>query len=122
MLAVVKTPHTEVKIRGFIPTPVLRVLRAEYGRDLHVKTDKGENELVDLFETDLYKNFKKNSKPGDYVRVYRENLGFSQADMGEKLGVGRAYICDIEKHRRPVGKDMAKQLAKLFDAPIDFFL
>ena len=92
MLKVMKTPHTEV------------------------------DELVDLFETDLYKNFKKNSKPGDYVRIYRENLGFNQADMGEKLGVGRAYICDIEKHRRSVGKDMAKQLAKLFDAPVEFFL
>ena len=121
MLAVVKTPHTDLKIRGFIATPVLRALRAEYGSHLRVETQKGEEEWVDVFETDLYKRFKKNVKPGDYIRTYRENLGLSQAELGDKLGVSRAYICDIEKHRRSIGKDMIKQVAILFDAPVEFF-
>jgi len=122
MLAVVKTLHTNLKISGFISTPVLRVLRSEYGQDLHVKTDKGDEELLDVFETDLYKRFKKKSKPGDYVLTYRENLGLSQEALGKKLGVSRAYICDVEKHRRSIGKDMAKHLAKLCGAPVEFFL
>ena len=77
---------------------------------------------MNLFETNLYKDFKKNTKPGDYVHVYRQNFGFSQAELGEKLGVGRAYICDVEKHRRSIGKDLAKKFAKMFDAPVEFFL
>ncbi len=80
-----------------------------------------DEELVDVFETDQYKRFKKKSKPGDYVLAYRENLGLSQAELGKKLGVSRAYICDIEKHRRSVGKDMAKNLAKITGAPVEFF-
>jgi DNA-binding XRE family transcriptional regulator len=122
MLAVVKTPHTDLKIRGFIPTAVLQVLRTEYGSHLRIEKQKGEDDLIDVFATDLYKRFKKTVKPGDYVRTYRSNLSMSQADLGEKLGVSRAYICDIEKHRRQLGKDMAKQLVKLFHAPLEFFI
>ena len=34
MLAAVKTPHTEIRMRGEIPARVLEALRAEYGLDL----------------------------------------------------------------------------------------
>ncbi len=122
MLAVVKTPHTDLKIQGFIPTSVLRVLRTTFGTQLRVESQKGDSEMVDVFATDEYKRFKKNVKPGDYVRTYRENLGLSQAALGEKLGVSRSYVCDIEKHRRDLGKDMAKKMAKLCDAPVTFFI
>lgn len=114
MLAVVKTPRTNLRIQGFIPRPVLKVLRSEYGKALEVKQDKDDEEMVDFFETDIYKDFKKRAKPGDYVRTYRENLGLTQAALGEKVGVNRAYICDVERGRRAVSKDMAKKFSQMF--------
>ena len=114
MLAVVKTPHTDLRIEGFIPRPVLEVLKTEYGKSLEVKTGKDDDELVDFFETDLYKDFKKRMTPGDYVRMYRENMSLTQAALGEKVGMSRAYICDVEHGRRAISKDIAKKLSRLF--------
>ena len=114
MLAVVKTPHTDLRIKGFIPRPVLKVLKTEYGKSLEVKTDKDDDELVDFFETDIYKDFKKRMTPGDYVRMYRENMNLTQAALGEKVGMSRAYVCDVEHGRRAISKDIAKKLSKLF--------
>ena len=41
----------------------------------------------------------------------REGEGWSQARMGEMLGVSRAHICDIEKGRRLVALDRAVRWA-----------
>jgi len=114
MLAVVKTPHTNLRIKGFIPRPVLKVLRTEYGKSLEIKSDKDDEELVDFFDTDIYKDFKKRMKPGDYVKMYRENLGLTQVALGEKIEMSRAYICDVEHGRRSISKEIAKKFSKLF--------
>ena len=122
MLAVVKTPHTDLRIKGFIPGKVITVLRGEFGKTLKIVREKGDEEELDLFETDLYKEFKKRVAPGDYVRTYRENLGLSQAALAEKVGMGRAYICDLEKNRRPISKEMAKKLATIFSVSVSSFI
>ena len=114
MLAVVKTPHTDLRIKGFIPCPVLKALRTEYGKTLKVKANDDEEYLVDFFETDIYKDFKKRMKPGDYVKMYRENMELTQAALGKKVGMSRAYICDIEHGRRAISKDIAKKFSRLF--------
>ncbi|MBN1761036.1 MAG: helix-turn-helix domain-containing protein, partial [Chitinispirillaceae bacterium] len=71
-----------------------------------MKADNDDEELVDFFETDFYKDFKKRMKPGDYVRMYRENLSLTQAALGKKVGMSRAYICDVEHGRRAISKDI----------------
>jgi DNA-binding XRE family transcriptional regulator len=122
MLAVVKTPHTDLRIKGFIPRPVLKVLKTEYGKSLEVKTDKDDDELVDFFETDIYKDFKKRITPGGYVRMYRENMNLTQAALGEKVAMSRAYICDIEHGRRAISKEIAKKFSKMFKLPLEYFI
>ena len=122
MLAVVKTPHTDLKIKGFVPKTVITVLKDEFGKALKIKIDKDDDELMDLFGTDLYKNFRKKVKPGDYIRTYRENLELTQAALGKKIGATRAYICDLEKNRRSISKEMAKKLAKIFGVSVSFFI
>jgi len=118
----VKTPHTDLRIKGFIPRPVLKVLKTEYGKSLEVKTDKDDDELVDFFETDFYKDFKKRMTPGDYVRMYRENMSLTQAALGEKVGMSRAYVCDVEHGRRAISKDIAKKLSKLFKISVSHLI
>lgn len=118
MLAVVKTPRTDIQIRGFIPAPVLRVLRSEFGKNLSITTDKDDKELENVFESAEYKEFKNRVLPADYIRIYRKNAGLTQAALAEKLSVTRAYICDIEHGRREISKQFAKQLADFFKISI----
>ena len=45
MLAGVKTPRTNMQMRGFIPMPVLRVLRNEFGENLTVTGERTTRNL-----------------------------------------------------------------------------
>ena len=119
MLAVVKMPRIDIKIRGDIPRKVLKLLKDEYGSKLHLKEDQ---EYVDFFETSIYKKAKKTMIPGTYVRIYRENHGLTQPDLGGKLGISKAYMCDIEKGRRSISKVMAKKLSNLFSVSVSHFI
>jgi ribosome-binding protein aMBF1 (putative translation factor) len=120
MLAVVKTPRTNIRMRGFIPPPVLRVLRHEFGKNLTVKED--EEEKLNVFDTAEYKKFKNRVTPADYVRIYRENAQLSQSALAEKLEVSRAYICDVEHGRRLISKQFAKTLADFFKISVSRFV
>ncbi len=121
MLAVVKKLHTETpifEIRGDIPENVLIFLRNEFTVDIDE-----EKEYVDLMETDWYKETKATMTPGKYIRIYRENKGYSQAKLGEMLGgLTRQNISGMENGHRGISKEMAKKLAKIFQVPADRFI
>jgi DNA-binding XRE family transcriptional regulator len=118
MLAVVKTPRTNLRISGFIPMQILRVLRNEFGEKLTVTSDKTDKELESVFDSAEYREFKKRATPADYILTYRENAGLTQTELAEKLGVSRAYICDIEHNRRAFSKQFAKQVANFFNISV----
>jgi len=113
MLAVVKTPLINVRIEGEVPPRLLRVLKTEYGSELKL-ADEEDNETVDFFKTDFYRETKKHITPGTYVKVYRENHEMTQEQLGAKVGVSKSFICDVEHNRRAISKEMAKKLSKLF--------
>jgi len=50
---------------------------------------------------------------GEALRSIREGEGWSQAEMGRRLGIGRAHVCDIEKGRRTVSPDRAARFAAI---------
>ena len=112
MLAVVKTPHTNVRIEGDISSLLLEVLKKEYGKNLHLKQDSEES--MDYFDSDFSKKMEKISGPADCIHTYRENKGFTQDELGEKVGVSKNYVSDWENGRRKVSKDKAKLLGRLF--------
>jgi hypothetical protein len=122
MLAVVKTPHTSLRIEGDIPKPVLSVLREQYGKKLVLK-ESADDALVDVFETDWYKTRKKSMTPGKYLRIYRENAGLTQEEVGHKIGgFSRRYVSDLETGHRAISKNVAKALSVLFKQPLIRFL
>jgi DNA-binding XRE family transcriptional regulator len=123
MQAVVKTPHIEINVRGEeIPPRLLNILMEEYGQDLRLKKDDGE-ELVNVFNTQWYKNIKGNMTPGKYLRIYRERKGLTQAQMGKALGdIPRQHISNMENGLRTISLNMARKLSTLLNAPIDRFI
>ncbi len=123
MLAVVKTPHTKTtlfEVKGDVPSKIIKYLKQDY--DVEVTTDEDE-EYVDITETDWYKDMKKEMTPGDAVRVYRDNFGFSQAELGKRLGgLSRHTVSDMENNRRGISKDIAKKLSSIFNVSADRFI
>jgi DNA-binding XRE family transcriptional regulator len=105
MQAVVKTPLIEISVRGAaIPPRLMDVLKEEYGP-----------ELV------LLKMMKMT--PGTYLRIYRENKGLTQLQLGEVLGgIPRQHISKMEHGRRSISLKMARKLSSLLGAPIEKFI
>jgi putative transcriptional regulator len=53
------------------------------------------------------------------VRELREAQGWSQATLGERLGVSRQTINSIETGKYDPSLPLAFQIARLFDQPIE---
>ncbi len=120
MLAVVKTPRIDVRIKGDISPLMMEVLKKEYGRKLHIQSEWEES--VDYFETAQAKALNKKATVANCIQIYRENLGLTQGELGQKVGVSKNYISDWENGHRKVSKDKAKKLSALFHITIDHFL
>ena len=122
MQIVVKTPHIEINIKGEIPEKLISVLEEEYGKDVEI-TEEDDEELLNIFETDWYKNIKAEMIPGDYIRIYRENYCFTQAELGKRLGnIPRQHVSNMERGSRNISLKMAKKLAKIFNVSPEKFI
>jgi antitoxin component HigA of HigAB toxin-antitoxin module len=121
MLVVVKKPRTEkpiFEVKGDVPDNVLAFLKREFTVDVD-----DSDEYVDIAETDWYKEARASRKPGDAVRVYRDNFGYSQAELGKMLGgLSRHRVSDMENNRRGISKEIAKKLATIFKVPVALFI
>ena len=122
MLAVVKTPLTRIRIKGRVPNKLIDLLAEEYGNALQITPDP-EDEKLDVFQTDWYKNLKKRLSPGSYIKVFRQNKNMTQTDLGKALGgLPRQHISNMENGIRPISKKTALKLAKLFDVSVEKFI
>jgi len=122
MLAVVKTPRIRIEIKGKISKRLLDVLKEEYGSDVQIIPDE-EDEKLDVFETDWYKNVKEKLTPGKNMRIYRQNRGMTQKELGELIGgVPRQHISNMERGIRAISKKVALNLSKIFNTSVDKFI
>jgi len=120
--ATVKTRDVWIVIRGIIPSPLLAVLRKEYGRRLILRSEWGEV-MRDVLNAPLYAQDPRERTPGVSLRHFRQLENLSQAELGRKLGgVTRQNICHMENGRRPISRGMAMRLSRFFGASPDKFI
>jgi DNA-binding XRE family transcriptional regulator len=129
MLAVVRTPLTNkptLEIRGQIPNWMMSRLKKEYKNSLVIKDEEStakNEDLINIFNTPWFSSIDSQMNPGDNLKVYRENAGLSQAELGKKLGnIPRQNISSMEKGKRGISKENAKKLAQVLHAPISRFI
>ncbi len=124
MLAVVKKPHTEnslFEVKGEIPNKLLQYLQDNFGSDIKIMDD--DEEMIDIFSSDWFKNINNSTTPGEIVKIYRENLNLTQQQLGKKLGkFTRQNISDIELGRRSISKKVAKKLSIFFNVGVERFI
>ncbi|EMO43810.1 helix-turn-helix transcriptional regulator [Leptospira santarosai] len=120
MQAVVKTPRIEVTIKGEISNSFLKALKKEFGKKLYIETLE---ESIPWRDTEFFKENKEFLQPGSKMKYYRKKAGLSLSELGEKLGgIPRQNLSAMESGRRPIPKDLAKQLSKMFKKPVEIFL
>jgi len=122
MQAHVKTPHIKIDMKGEIHPKVLSVLKEVYGKKVKIIKEK-DDELVDVFETEWYKNINSEMTPGKNMRIYRKIHKMTQEELGEMMGgISKQNISHMERGIRSISKVNAKLLAKIFDVPVDRFI
>jgi len=123
MQAVVKTPHIKINVQGDnIPAKLLFFLKEEYGNKVKFIEEEG-GKLVNVANTQWYKNIKAATTPGDYLRIYRERNGLTQAKLGEMAdGIPRQHISNMENGKRSISVKMAHKFADIFDISFEIFL
>ena len=58
---------------------------------------------VNVFETAWYQDVRSTMTPGENLKIYRENHGLTQAQLGEMLGgMSRQHISEMERQVRSI--------------------
>lgn len=60
--------------------------------------------------------------PGYYLRLYRQRADLTQAALAKKIAVLQHHLSEMEHNKRPIGKAMAKKLARVLDCEYRKFL
>ena len=79
----------------------------------------GENETQSFTVEEV---FPEGIRPMDMLKGARYREGLTQAQLAAKLGVKPANISEMERGKRPIGKEMAKRLAKALNTSYKVFL
>ena len=119
----VKTPHIRVDINGEdIPAELMNAVKAVFNTEEIEIIDKEDEEYVNWFESEEHDKIAAFTSPGDVMRIYRENRGWSQAALGEKLGgLSRQKISDMERGHRTISGDTAISLSRVFGIAVERF-
>jgi DNA-binding XRE family transcriptional regulator len=116
----VKTPHTEINMKGDIPDNIIALLKKVYGKKVSLKDD---DEYVNIEETEWYKSTKARMTPGKTMSIYRKMRKITQAELGEQLGgISKQNISHMERDVKPISKKVAKQLAEIFNVSVEKFI
>lgn len=58
-------------------------------------------------------------QPSETIKNRRENMGFSQKDVAERLGVDKSYVSAVENGKRSLTHEQALLLSEMLDFPVD---
>jgi len=87
--------------------------------DLGAPPNQGQEEEDRLYSVEeVFPDFH----PGDTLKGARLMHELTQAQLAAKIGVKPSHISEMEKGKRPIGKDMAKRLAKALNTSYQVFL
>jgi ribosome-binding protein aMBF1 (putative translation factor) len=59
---------------------------------------------------------------GDVLRGFRDREEMTQAELAGRAGAKATHISEMERGKRPIGKDMARRLAKVLKVDYRVFL
>lgn len=85
------------------------------------KIQENDDQPIDWREafSDLINEF---TEVGASIRGFRLREGWTQIELGKKVGVSQANLSKIEHGKRSIGKKLAKKLVDIFKVDYRIFL
>ena len=112
MLAVVKTPHTEIALHGDGAEAVLEWLKRKFTVELAVTAPADDDELVDIDDTEWGRRMNRRLLAG-----YRLKAGLTQKRLAALSGIRQSVISEYETGRRKMTLAAAMKFAPHLDIP-----
>jgi DNA-binding XRE family transcriptional regulator len=78
--------------------------------------------MMDVQEMVWYKELKAEETPGGNLRFYRRLAHMNQTELGNKLGISKQFVSNMENGSKPISRNMALKLGALFDVPAGRFI
>jgi DNA-binding XRE family transcriptional regulator len=113
--------YVEISVR--VPARAVAKVRNVLQSVLALLEQPGEE--VSEFQEDQLYTFEEvfpDFHPGQAIQGLRYRDGLSQAQLAGMIGVHRSHLSQMENGKRPIGKEMAKRLAKAFKVGYKVFL
>ena len=60
--------------------------------------------------------------PGYYLKLYRKRKDMTQSVLADAMTIKQHHISEMKYNKRPIGKKLARELAKLLDVDCRKFL
>ena len=116
------TKHKEnITIR--VEVPISSLEKVKKALDPYKVEVVDDDELIEVAETSWYGGLKATLIPGESMRAFREKFGWSQTELGNKLGnKTRHYVSAMESGKRPISKAVALSLAKIYGVSVEKFI
>jgi ribosome-binding protein aMBF1 (putative translation factor) len=124
MPALMKKPLTRITVLGskvesfLVPEEKLKVVT----QMLQKCAVKHEESVPWRQVFEKSESFKKYGEAGTIIRGGRAKEGFTQQELANKLGITQGDLSKMEHSKRPIGKKMAKKLAKVLRIDYRVFL
>ena len=118
MLVAVNQPHiNNFTIQGTISDKDLKFLKKRFGESLVVEDD----DLVDCHDAEQFKEVEPGLTTAFNPAFYYKLMKMTRAELGEKPGVSKQVISDMEHERRSISKTASKELSKIFNVNVERF-
>lgn len=125
MLVAEKTHHINTYIYGQGSDYVIQILREKLP-DIQVlqeaENSPDDEEYIDSRDSKTMKEIERQIKPGDVLKIRRENKKWSQAELSQRSGIAIPNISLMEAGKRPIGARTAKRLALALGCDVSDFI
>jgi len=99
-----------------VPVPLAPKIQRLVEAALELIGDEDQERLYEFEE--IFPNFHV----GNALRGARTREGLTQAQLAERVGAKIHHISEMENGKRPIGKEMARRLAKALNTSYKVFL
>lgn len=99
------------------PRSKLRLVRSLLS-EMDFEPEKDSYDWREVAKDDI----EKYSEAGVMIRGSRAKESMTQVQLAKHLGIKQSHVSEMENGTRPVGKNMAKKLAKVFNTDYRVFL
>jgi len=125
MLVAEKTHHINTYIYGQGSDYVIQILREKLP-DIQVlqeeESSPDDEEYINSRDSEIMKEIERQIKPGDVLKIRRENREWSQAELSQRSGIAIPNISLMEAGKRPIGARTAKKLALALGCDVSDFI